>query len=212
MAARISIAFSLAFLLLLTLLHFLKPDYAPSWRMISEYEIGQWGWMMRLAFLCWSGAVAALDVAIWHDLRGAMGKIARVWLVIIAVALIGAALFAPDPIFAQTRNITNILHSTAGVIVIMTFPIVILLARAALGRNPAWRGSMQAINWATLLVWFSLLLFFGVEIYLSVTRPGVGAGPDLPIGWPNRFFALCYHIWLIVVAWAAMQHAGQRQA
>jgi hypothetical protein len=30
--------------------HFLKPEFDPSWRMVSEYAIGRWGWVMQLAF------------------------------------------------------------------------------------------------------------------------------------------------------------------
>ena len=55
-AAYVSIVFGSVFLILVTLLHFLKRELDPSWRMISEYEIGRHGWMMRLAFFCWGRA------------------------------------------------------------------------------------------------------------------------------------------------------------
>jgi hypothetical protein len=44
-ASRMAIIFSVTFLAILFLLHFLKPELDPSWRMISEYEIGRYGWM-----------------------------------------------------------------------------------------------------------------------------------------------------------------------
>ena len=52
-AAQLSLVAVGAFSLLLVLLHVLKPEIDPSWRMISEYEIGRYGWAMRLAFVCW---------------------------------------------------------------------------------------------------------------------------------------------------------------
>ena len=38
--AHLSLAAGALFLVLLVVLHILKPEYDPSWRMISEYEIG----------------------------------------------------------------------------------------------------------------------------------------------------------------------------
>jgi hypothetical protein len=42
-AARLSLAAAATFLVLLVALHFIKPELDPSWRMISEYEIGDYG-------------------------------------------------------------------------------------------------------------------------------------------------------------------------
>ena len=51
-SAYISIVFASVFLTILFILHFLKQELDPGWRMVSEYEIGRFGWMMRLAFPC----------------------------------------------------------------------------------------------------------------------------------------------------------------
>jgi hypothetical protein len=37
-------------------MHVLKPEIAPSWRFISEYALGDFGWLMHLAFLAFAGA------------------------------------------------------------------------------------------------------------------------------------------------------------
>ena len=42
-AARLSFGGAATFMVLLTALHFIKPELDPSWRMISEYEIGRHG-------------------------------------------------------------------------------------------------------------------------------------------------------------------------
>ena len=42
-AALVSLALTPVFLGLLALLHVLEPEFAPSWRMISEYELGSVG-------------------------------------------------------------------------------------------------------------------------------------------------------------------------
>ncbi len=63
-AARISFAASAAFLALLAALHLLRPELDPSWRFISEYELGAHGWLMRLAFLSLALSRGALCVAV----------------------------------------------------------------------------------------------------------------------------------------------------
>ena len=50
-AARLALATSALFVVLLAALHVLKSELDPSWRFISEYAIGDYGWMMVLAFL-----------------------------------------------------------------------------------------------------------------------------------------------------------------
>ena len=50
-AARLSFAAAAAFVVLVAALHLIKPELDPSWRMVSEYEIVRYGWMMMLAFL-----------------------------------------------------------------------------------------------------------------------------------------------------------------
>lgn len=41
--ARFALMFGIAFLLLLASLHLIEPEFDPSWRMISEYELGKYG-------------------------------------------------------------------------------------------------------------------------------------------------------------------------
>ena len=49
----------------IVLLHFVEPEYDPSWRMISEYSLGRHGWLMRVAFIAMAIASAAMCVALW---------------------------------------------------------------------------------------------------------------------------------------------------
>jgi hypothetical protein len=46
-----------AFVVLLAALQVLKPELDPSWRMGSEYAIGDYGWVMRIAFFSNRGTV-----------------------------------------------------------------------------------------------------------------------------------------------------------
>ena len=53
------------FIVVLIALHFLEPEYDPSWHFISEYELGNFGWIMMVAFIMWGVSCAALGIALW---------------------------------------------------------------------------------------------------------------------------------------------------
>jgi hypothetical protein len=57
-AARLSLGLSVTFLVLLTVLHVLEPEFN-SGHLISEYQLGDYGFLMSLAF-CLLGASATL--------------------------------------------------------------------------------------------------------------------------------------------------------
>ena len=67
-AAHLAFGFAAVFLILLIALHFLEPEFDPSWRWISEYELGRYGWMMSVAFFSIGGSALAVLVAIWPSL------------------------------------------------------------------------------------------------------------------------------------------------
>jgi hypothetical protein len=113
--------FGAAFLLLLAIMHLVKPELGPTWRMISEYEIGDFGWVMRLAFFCWAAGFLCLAISLWPLLETRGGKIGKWWLVIISIALLGAGTFATQPITDLARGTVDKLHSAFGAIMIFTF-------------------------------------------------------------------------------------------
>ena len=200
-AARLAIGLSVAFLGLLFVLHFLEPEFDPSWRMISEYETGPYGWMMRLAFFCWGGSVLALITALWSSLRRLSGAISRGWLLVIGVALIGAGVFATNAITDDVQSTPNTLHTICGVIIIFTFPIAASLASRSLAGNPDWTTDRRWLFWLTFLVWLGLIGFFGSIILSNAINPAAGrVGPEVYQGWPNRFMVVVYNVWLMVVA------------
>lgn len=150
------------FLLLLVLLHFLKPELDPSWRMISEYEIGKYGFLMRIAFGFLSLSCFSLTVVIWNQ----VSFIADIILVIVSCGPLGAAVFATDPISTPINSMSNAskLHTIFGIIFIFGYPIVITIV--SLSKNIFFSGSIPIFNiFISLLVWFGFLVFFGTSIY-----------------------------------------------
>lgn len=200
-AARLAVVFSAAFLVILFVLHFLEPEFDPSWRMISEYELGRYGWMMRLAFFCWGISVLSLLVALWPVLRTISGAIGRWWLLLIGGALFGAGIFVTNAITDAPTSTAHFLHTLCGAFVILTFPIASSLVVGNLVRKKEWAAARRHLLWVEVLVWLGMLMFFGSIIVSNAINPAAGrAGPEVFLGWPNRFLVVSYQIWLIVIA------------
>ncbi len=207
-AARLSFAAAATFLVLLAALHFIKPELDPSWRVISEYAIGRYGWIMVLAFLSLAVSCVALFVAIRSQIRTIGGKIGLAFLLVAAAGLIIAAIFTTDPITASQDELTTHgnLHAL-GAALGTGFPIAATLIGVSLARNQAWSSARRSLLWAAVVAWIGFLVF---ALSMAVMFPDDGTfGPDVLIGWPNRFMMVAYSAWLMVVAWRAARLSRQ---
>src|SRR5262245_31308587 len=97
-AARITFWLAALFLGLLAVLHILKPEYAPSWRMVSEYESGRFGWAMQLAFFALATASVSAIAAVWSQAKSRIGYVGLGLLLVAATGSIIGGIFPSDPI------------------------------------------------------------------------------------------------------------------
>src|SRR5579863_6258563 len=105
-AARLAIAAAASTILLLTSLHVLSPEFDPSWRVVSEYANGKYGWVLSLMFVAWAVSTWALAFAIWAQLQTIAGKLGLGFLV---VAGLGEAM-------ASVFDINHPLHGLSGIL------------------------------------------------------------------------------------------------
>ena len=212
--ALLAIAAAAVALLLLASLHVLSPEFDPSWRMVSEYALGHYGWVLSLMFLAWGISAWALAVALWSQVKTRAGKIG-LWFLVIAG--IGEALASVFDITHDTG------HSIAGVLGIGGFPIAALLLSVSLGRTQAWRGAKKPLLWIANLNWISVVLLVATLVLMTVQFAQANGGQlpqhapaSLPAGvlgldgWADRLIVLSNCLWVFVAAWHAMKLAGQR--
>ena len=206
-AARVSFAAAAAFVILLAALHFLEPEFDPSWRFISEYELGRYGWIMVLAFLSLAVSYIALFIAIRSQLKTIMGRIGLALLLVSAVGLAMGGIFTTDPITTSPDAATTsgMLHNVGGTLgLAMTFAAVII--SWILSRDPAWSVARRQLLWAASIAVACTIAFIVITI---MVLPSDGKfGPDVLIGWPNRVEILAYTAWLMVVARQAIRVRG----
>jgi hypothetical protein len=177
---------------LIVSLHFLEPEFDPSWRMLSEYSLGRYGVLMRAAFLAMGTAVIAVAVALWGT--------AGVWslgLLLVALGPLGAAFIDTDPITtprAQMSRRSNV-HSALGSLFILGFPLAATIAGISAASEPAV-GSVLA--WASIVPWITLVWFIGTSIRHA--RTDAVGGPEVRVGWPNRVNILADLGWVALAA------------
>jgi Protein of unknown function (DUF998) len=190
-AAWLSLGASIAAIGALAALHLLSPEFDPSWRVVSEYALGDYWWVLSLMFFAWGTSSWALAFAIRSQVQTPGGKVG---LVLLVVAGAGEAM----AVFFDLRQ--TVMHNVAAALGIPCLPIAATLISTNLGRAPAWRSSKTVLRWAATLTWVSLALMGFAMAALSPKVP-----IKVPIGWPNRLLVVAYCVWGMTVGWQAIR-------
>jgi len=188
-AAHLSLASGVATIALLVALHLLSPEFDPSWRMVSEYALGDYGWVLSLMFLTWALSCVMLFFAIKSQIHTIGGKIGLGFLLVSAVGTGMAAFF----------DISHSLHGLAFMIGIPSLPIGALLISISLVRNQDWASARRSLLWLANLPWVSIVLMV-IMMFIGLSQSGGEFGPNVLIGWPNRLVVLAYCVWLMAAA------------
>src|SRR5215472_15084699 len=93
-AARLSLGLSVAFFALLAVLHVLEPEFN-SGHLISEYQLGDYGFLMSLAFCLLGASALLLALLRGPRLRTRGGHVGRWGLVVIGAAFFIGGVFPP---------------------------------------------------------------------------------------------------------------------
>jgi hypothetical protein len=192
-AALYALVASVVAVVLVAALHRLEPEFDPRWRMLSEYSLGRYGYLMRIAFV--AAASAVIEVAL--ALRSITGATVPLLLVLVAIGPLGAAFVDTDPINIppDQRSTRDTVHTALAALFILGFPPAASAVGIALSGEPAIGGILA---WTSLIAWAGLAVF--VTSIVRYMRPGAMAGPNVRIGWPNRVNMLAYMVWVAVAA------------
>ena len=189
--ATLAIGLCFAFLAILSVLHVLEPEFNPP-HLISEYQLGRFGWLMSLAFFCLGAASLALFAAARQGIHTRLGRFGTWGLLIIGIAYFCAGIFPPDPKWF----VGSLLHGIGGLIVIFGSPMVFTLVSKGFARNEASATATRPLFWMATLTWLSLFLFYG-SIIAFRSGPGFDS---IVVGWANRFLITTFVLWLLVMA------------
>jgi hypothetical protein len=177
---------------LIVLLHVLEPEFDPSWRMLSEYALGRYGVLMRVAFFAMGTSVIAVALALW--------RVAGPWslgLILVAIGPLGAVFVETDPITTPRAHLSrrSNIHAALGSLFILGFPLAATVAVIGAAGDPAV-GPLLA--WASVTPWITLAWFLSTNVRHA--HPDAAGGRDVRIGWPNRVSILAYLSWVALAA------------
>jgi hypothetical protein len=201
---RLAIATAVAALLFLAALHVLSPEFDPSWRMVSEYANGQYGYVLSLMFVSWAISSWALAYALLPQVTTRAG---RIGLIFLAAAGFGEAM-------ASVFDIKHSLHALSALIGIPSLPIAAMLISVSLGRSKVWRSAMKPVLLTANFTWISFALMAaafavfittfkqaGGEMTAGAAITALPGGVIALVGWANRLLVVAYCAWAITTAW-----------
>lgn len=196
---------SILSLLCLLLLHFVSPEFRPSWRMISEYALGKYKWLITCFFLLWGISSLLLSIVLWSVATVTWAKLGVILLFISGIGEIMGGLF----------DVKHKHHGLAFLLGVPSLPVAALFV----GYNSFGIDSPANLilisshaTWVSLVlmslsmgVMFSGLKKAGIEITKnSQPLEYMPEGVIALAGYANRFLVICYELWLIVMASAML--------
>ena len=198
-AATIAIGAAAASAISLLALHVLSPEFDPSWRMISEYANGQYGWLLTVLFVTWAVASWALAVAVMPIWATWLGRFGLLFLVFAGVGEMMGGIF----------DLNHRLHGMAFAIGVPSLTLAAVLVTLALRRNgvdiPMWPAHLSWISFVLMAVSMALFIASLARVGIDVAAQ-TGPLAQLPEGvtayngWANRLLVGASYLWLIAAA------------
>lgn len=196
-SAKIALWASVGYLVLLALLHIIKPEVTPSWQTLSIYARGDWGWLGQIAYCLLGLTHLALFIALKGQMKSRYGKVGLAFLLIAGIGGVFGGIGVSDPLNTppSAATVSGQIHAIGAALEIWGTPIAAFLINLNLLRkNTGWASSRKALAWTLALPLVGLILFMG-----SGAAAGTSVGPGDVIGYMNRVAIIAYMIWQIVL-------------
>ncbi|MFC6999756.1 DUF998 domain-containing protein [Rufibacter roseus] len=199
-----TLALGILSILCLVSLHVVSREFKPSFRMVSEYALGNHKGLLTLFFLCWGFCSISAGMMLWPEVTRGWATVGVVLLFVTGVGAIMGGLF----------DVKHKLHGPAFGVGLPFMPIGALLLSYHLIQIPEWQEHSFALLFSAHAIWVSLVLM-GVSMFLlfsSLKSAGIVFGPDAPPlaelpkgvigvnGWANRLLVLCYLLYPVLLA------------
>jgi len=174
------------FVIVIILLHFLRPDLNPLSRPTSEYAVGEYGFLMSTAFFSMSVASFSLLIGLYKGIsKPAQSRIGLILLGIWGTGVLVAMMF---PINREGTDLTtvNIIHRTNGPLIFLCLSVGAVLISRRVRLDDKWRPFYHTALTLSLIM---LALFFITGANIA-TKSGFE-------GLCQRTFLLVFVTWFI---------------
>jgi hypothetical protein len=197
LAPVVAAAAAVANLLLLGLLHLISPEVDPLTRPVSEYALGDFGWLAATRTVVEALGVIALAVslllerAVTPPVR--LVRAAALILLVVGLLKLAMPLFPVDPLGTPSTSAGQI-HNVLGNLTFFLYPLAALLLSGAFARM----GSR---------------LVPACSVVLAVATVGVLIGNAVGVlGLAQRVYLILSAIWLLLAARAVLRNRRSRDA
>lgn len=197
-AAKLTMVTGIAYLVILVLLHIIKPEVTPAWQTLSIYSRGDWGWIGQIEYCLLGVTLLSMFATLKSQVKSRYGKVGLVILLIAAIGGIMGGLGISDPLNTPQADMTSSgqLHAIGAGLEIWGAPIAALLLNLNLMRkNSDWKFARKTLIVVTVLPVLGLILFMG-----SGAGAGGNVGPGDVIGYMNRVAVVATIVWELAIA------------
>ena len=169
-------------------LHVIEPDFSVVDNFISDYALGDYGWLMQLAFF--GAGIGTIAIALGLRKTLAPGKRVTAAVVSFAVAGIGffVAIFKTDAKGVTDLTTAGILHGLGSIVIFFALIVAAWMVRGVFKRDPTWE------PFAKTQMWFAIV--YTVTMIVTFATP-----EDGPVGLTQRIFVPVMMAWLFTLAW-----------
>ena len=176
-----------AFLLNLTVLHFLRLDVNPVLEPMSNYAVGPYGFLLTAANIGLSLAALALAFGLYLGIapRG-RSYVGLFLLALYGVSVMLAGIF-PIDVGGEATTFGTI-HNIVGNISFFGFPIAVILLSLGMGKDERWRSFRRPA------------LALSIVVVLTVILTIVGFNLGIGFGVTQRVANVTALVWMLVVA------------
>jgi hypothetical membrane protein len=180
MSERIVFLCAAYFVIVLTVLHILQPEFDPRFRFMSEYALGDYGWLMTTTFFALG--LAPLAAAIGLRAVNQLSRSTRIGLGLLVVAAIFIWLAG---VFRD-----SIPHLLAGVVAFPSMVMAVLVLSWTFRRAAGWQTMYRVTLLIALVMLAMLVLMVG-----DLGMPGL----------QQRVFIFLFLLWLSIVVHKSVQ-------
>lgn len=175
------------FVLAYVALHFLNPDSSVIDAPLSDYALGDYGWLNGAANL--SAAVGLIAIALGLRLTLAPGKrVTASWVLIFmtGAGFIVSGLFATDGLEATEATAEGIIHIIASMVSMLSSIVAVWMLRGVFSRDSGYRYLSRTQHWFAVLI--------------TIAFVGSMALGEVAGGLAQRVFAVVIVAWWFVLA------------
>ncbi|MDL5513312.1 DUF998 domain-containing protein [Arenibacter sp. M-2] len=187
---------AIGFIILLVLLHIINTKVNPIWQPISEYALGNAGWLMKIAFFSLGISFLFLGLYLIRKLPNTGSKIGGVLLIIASLGNFLAGVFNTDPVSTLPEKMTisgQIHNSAAGLLGFMVLATVFITFQFR--KQEPLKPYKKNILLLTIILWvLEFILIAAMSVYLSETNGVIT--PETSIGWLGRIVIVFCAIWV----------------